>query len=338
MSLKLGIWLLPMLLVVSCAKQTPVVGEISGRMQGLGFADLECNLNTMNGIVGGECVNPGDDIQRRTAAVFFQTSSSYSICTASIVDERVILTAAHCVPDDLKSAIVFFHENARQTIIKLMFSLGLRKFDQDDFMKTLELLKAGKFDQNQFSMVRVLSKAIVHPSYSALSSKVAHDLALMRLNAPIPQTHSLTPLLSVNDSYAVERSEKSYVAAGYGAQNFSDSQSGYLRQADVARTFVREALNVLGQRVKVNFSLVSNEVVIDQRGAKGVCSGDSGGGLFVKSNGKIYIAGVASSVAPAVEEDGVYGLDPCYGYGLFMSTSYYLPWLEKNIKEIKLEN
>jgi len=53
--------------------------------------------NGLNGIIGGVNVAPSDPVARTTVLIIAKEFNSTSICTGSIIDTDLVLTAAHCV-------------------------------------------------------------------------------------------------------------------------------------------------------------------------------------------------------------------------------------------------
>ncbi len=203
-------------------------------------------------IVGGIQVDPSTD-----------TSYIVSIgggCAGSIIDEKWILTAAHC---------------------KSLFS---------------RTITGGSIDLRASDRVKLkVVKSYIHPKYSA--SKSSHDYALLELASAIDFTNGKLGKIEIADSN-LETSgglEDGIVATvlGWGVTRENGSQPSVMREVDVPlvsreRANAREAYN--GQ---INEAMIA--AGYDQ-GGKDSCQGDSGGPLIIrdKAAGTHTLVGVVS--------------------------------------------
>lgn len=319
------------------------------------------NCQNLNGIVGGVCVSSGDPTISRVAGIVYKEDDGVAFCTASIVDDDIILTAAHCIPKDKSSMLVIFHEN---TIYNFLLILQDFKDQQkvakesNDSKSTVNSkdffneMKYNPYYKNKYNFMRTIDKVNVHENYVNTINEdlddsqeyIKNDLALVRLTYVIPSTHVVTEFLddqSINQ--LKDSSEISYEALGYGVIKFQTNDNaeyspGYLRKVEVQRTFskikrVKEKENSKNndsnfKTEKLNFT--SPLVVIEQFNKKGICAGDSGGALYMSANGQTYIAGVASFVE-RIDESGEF----CHGYGNYMNAAFYYTWIQDNIKKLK---
>ncbi len=104
---------------------------------------------------GGETVHPMDPIAKST--VMLETDSQY--CSASIIDENILLTAAHCFAD-------------RETWVKIHFS-GLE----------------GKVSITSTHFIR-------HEKYQDLNETTRNDVALVFFEGGLPPGHQPVSLLN----------------------------------------------------------------------------------------------------------------------------------------------
>ncbi|OFZ19723.1 MAG: hypothetical protein A2X94_16855 [Bdellovibrionales bacterium GWB1_55_8] len=58
-------------------------------------------------IAGGTEVPPGHIIARTTVALLMDVADGQALCTGSIIEDDIILTAAHCIDGAIKTTIVF---------------------------------------------------------------------------------------------------------------------------------------------------------------------------------------------------------------------------------------
>src|SRR6185437_2455079 len=161
------------------------------------------NLNNMympnnDFIVGGTLVSPNDPVAATTVLV---TDGNF-ICTGSLIDTDMVVTAAHCTA-------------AQVSDLRIVFATDINKLNQSE--------------------VRAITGLQANPGWQGENSTGAdqHDIALMRIDGSLPAGYHPANLLSASDSSALRKGETA-VLAGYG---ITDAQSqdgaGVLRKVDV---------------------------------------------------------------------------------------------------------
>lgn len=164
-------------------------------------------------------------------------------CTGAIIGEDLILTAAHCIG------------TTRPEFIVVMFGHNF---------ETAEKIFA--------------KNVIVHERYNNVYYK--NDLALIRLDSPIPEKYKA---LDLEESRQVHLDKKDYVTTlGYGVTNYMNSNGvGTLRMASIP--------------VK-KFDSDAEFITLNQKKGSGLCFGDSGGPSFVLRNKVPVLIGIANAV------------------------------------------
>ncbi len=181
-------------------------------------------------------------------------------CTVSIIKKDLALTAAHCIGDDIKQAMVLYG-------------------------------KDGTFDhrckaEECTPYLYPLATAKVHPLFNDNSpTENHHDFALLLLKREIPNAEPIE-FLSSADFNKVLQIGDTVTIAGYGSYQWEllgNTEHGKLHAADVPITDYH------------NF----NEIVIGEKDpSKGnACFGDSGGPVYVYAHGQVRLTGVASRIA-----------------------------------------
>ncbi|CAG0894355.1 unnamed protein product [Darwinula stevensoni] len=182
-------------------------------------------------------------------------------CSASIISETWILTAAHCVRDP--------NNITASTVTVRVGSADWMAGEFHDF-------SGGAFDGDFIS---------IHPENG-------HDFALVRLSTPLTFSPSIQPICfpttdNVLGTAITACDQKVY---GWGALDV-DSQhfTQFLQKLDVT---VMADVSPCG-------STRTDETVICAKGDvsnSGICHGDSGGPLVVRYGGRAYVTGVTSYV------------------------------------------
>lgn len=127
------------------------------------------------------------------------------------------------------------------------------------------------------------------------------DIAIMKFSGSIPPGYTpvsflSTPSLVANGSFVM--------LSGYGVTDgVADTGAGVLRDTT---TVITDA----------HFS--QTEVLLDQRGGRGTCSGDSGGPAFITSGGVYYLWGVVSR-----------GDKDCKATGIYTNALVYMNWINQ---------
>lgn len=162
-------------------------------------------------IIGGVKVSPADPIAASTVMIVGQTTNNGTtgeyICSASIIAQDLIVTAAHCVAEDPANPT----DPAK---IFVVFSTHLPASASDP-------------------SVHRISGYLVHSGWSAaIQQPDAHDVAVIRFEGGLPAGYQPAQLLGTQNLSAGE----TVTLAGYGISTIRDtdgSTAGTLRQVNV---------------------------------------------------------------------------------------------------------
>lgn len=150
---------------------------------------------------------------------------------------------------------------------------------------------------------------ISHIDYSGRSN-AENDVALVKLASSIPSDYQISEIYDGKSPL----SSDTVTLAGYGITSESGEGAMFLRTT--SKSF------------KSDISTTSTNVVISQS-YNGICSGDSGGPVFVEVGGQLKILGVNSIVTGRTEET------VCHGKSVSMYAPYYLDWIERQSPNLR---
>ncbi len=242
-------------------------------------------------ILNGHKVVELKGIAQHTAALFVQRGTNVEVCSATLLSERMLLTAGHCVGavGDLPAPSI------RQVSVA---------FGSD----------AGKvFRENEKARLRPVRSLRLHPQYSsecALQAEPCPDLALVEFAGGIPPGFS--PILW-QETLAADFAElKSLQIAGFGQTSFQDPL----------------AVSLYEGTAQVAALVESSAIAIDQTAqTAGICNGDSGGPGFHKNSlGQIQLLSVHSRVIHSSRNRG-----RCQNRGLLLRLDAHLAWLRSSL-------
>ncbi len=326
------------MLSLSCAKsadnsRAPVDYNNWSADQGNQAVEPECTYPNGNqnqphapiGIIGGQEVQGNSWVSQGIVMIVQKYSdadgsSHSSICTGSLVDQNVILTAAHCVDQSRAS---------NPTNLSVYFS---NKPECENLRHTLDKKK------------RTVSAVRIHPFWSPEDTRTENrgDIALIRIRGKAPKPYK--PLNLAKGFIAMPESAPVLIA-GYGMVNpnyygdFGGPISLRVGQAQALSGEERQMLldllrnsdEVNGSPAEFNNSESNEMLYIDQTHGQGICAGDSGGPALMKNpQGQSVITGVASFVMNPYDSSLLCGYVAAH-----TSVIYHHDWLERTFQELK---
>lgn len=248
-----------------------------------------------DGIVGGQRVPMNSPWASRVVGLLMITSEGASICTGTPIKNNIILTAGHCL-DGVS--------HAQQILVIRYHSFTCQSGFSIDTMKIL------------------VKNFKIHEAYNVTSTNMKNknvlmnDIALVQLAESLPSNYIVSELVSDAEPFS---SSTTYFA-GYGVTNFERNNSGILRlvSKDLSKVDVKQYQNT------------SRLIAVDQSDEQGVCSGDSGGALFVEQGLQFKVLGVNSFVG---NESMPWGDSTrlCNGKVYLTNVLYYKDWIQKQL-------
>lgn len=188
-----------------------------------------------------------------------------AFCSGSLVSERYVLTAAHCV------------ENLRTRTTQIEVALGKLYVDKEE----------------PDELVTDVRDIRIHPNYRLVT--VDSDIALVELTEHVPFSTLIQPVC-LGDSDQVEkhfflRSKQKAIVSGWGRTMNTKTASSRLQEVEVPIHSPDTC------RRSTNFTVTENMLCAGATTggvSRDACDGDSGGPLVAESEGRWYLLGIVS--------------------------------------------
>ncbi len=264
-----------------------------------------CDVSGDNfSIVGGKQLAPGNDLSSSTVLILdVNLSDETSICTGTLIADNIVLTAAHCKPSAFSTSVVVFSNSIPCATAQNVADVG---------RKVVAYTK--------------------HPSYRTRDNSSTYDLLLLKLEDKAPAGFYPRKLPQQDPQHL---STQNVVMAGYGITSEKSKDSGVLRYttADATR-LSRNSVTYTGYYGRKTESL-SKTWALDQTQNNGVCSGDSGGPLYMKTPDGLVLIGVTSrGVDPNAADTDDQGR-VCHGFTLFTDVFSHLGWIHEEMRNLQ---
>lgn len=266
------------------------------------------------GIINGISVPESDPLASGIVGVYDMENNA--ICTGSLIQENIVVTAAHCV------------EGIRKNMLRVVFGV-----DVDSLMATREPDIFREF-------VRNVEEYIVHENYGKQDPEAEwdmFDIALLKIKGTAPEGFKPVKMLSSKD-YLVEG--QSVLLAGYGVNEVKTKKIDPKTYPDFedalfyGEVFCYDDNNTNCVEVKTEgdgelrkttayiSKVMFSEVVLNEKEG-GTCFGDSGGPAYILINEEPHLFGITSR-----------GSALCDDVGVYTDTLYFQDWIESNILEL----
>ncbi|XP_070696320.1 suppressor of tumorigenicity 14 protein homolog [Pempheris klunzingeri] len=210
-------------------------------------------------IVGGQASREGEWPWQ----VSLHIRGTGHVCGASVLSNRWLVTAAHCVQDN-----------------------GPNKYSQADQWEALLGLHV-QSQTNEWTVRRNVRRIVAHHKYNP--GTYDNDIALMELDANVTLNQNIWPICLPSPTYDFPAGQEAWIT-GWGATREGGLTATVLQKAEV---------RIVNSTVCK--SLMSDEVTDRMlcagvlKGGVDACQGDSGGPLSVTGpSGRVFLAGVVS--------------------------------------------
>jgi len=314
--------------------------QSSGKWKPNGYKE-ECGTRTtLTNIVGGKKAKRGDfPYMALLGYATFTNSEGKSIksydCGGSLINKWYVLTAAHCMFQVSGN----FSKNHPTEVV-----LGELRIDTDpDCTNNGRSCAPRKITRE----IKTDDQIIVHENYQPGSQTQVNDIALIRLNEPVPlydddpKSSNVRPVClpwQENDPGRDLKENKKAVVTGWGRVKTS------LKDLERKQKFGASARNLLYVRLPIANQVCEDDPDLEQywdpetkicaggKQGQDACQGDSGGPMVIRdtSDDPWYQIGLVS-----------FGLENICGGaknrekkpGVFTKVVNYLPWIESKLKD-----
>nr|XP_046172952.1 ST14 transmembrane serine protease matriptase b [Oncorhynchus gorbuscha] len=243
------------------SKLNPECDEEEDCDDGSDEADCQCGIRPYrhSRIVGGQASIEGEWPWQ----VSLHIRGSSHVCGASVINDRWLVTAAHCVQDDVK---VKYSQPQQWEAY-----LGLHVQSQT----------------NKWTLKKNLKQIIQHPGYHAQTYD--NDIALMELDSPVTLNQNIWPICLPTARHYFPAGKPVWIT-GWGTTREGGFEASMLQKAEV-RIINATVCNTLMEGQTTSNMLCAG--VLD--GGVDACQGDSGGPLSsMENSGRFFLAGVVS--------------------------------------------
>ena len=241
-------------------------------------------------VVGGKLASRTGFFQKSVVSLLSSTGRSF--CSGTIISKEHVLTAAHCV-NKIKVAYIGFGTD----------------FSKRSNIKRSQLREATtQFGHEDFNSPKAAFRGL--RDYLKLEKPI-NDIALVKFTGGLPEGAKVVKLAPDNES--IGRGDQ-IIYAGFGLTGKKKSDSGILRYID----------SKIYLQVQDTSEIITSDLI-----GRTICSGDSGGPMFIierGDNGKVS----------QIQQVGVASRANCISRAFHTDTTKFLDWIDLAKEKIEV--
>lgn len=267
-----------------------IVGIYNGECQSVNDCGIGGGSSGL--IVGGNAIERGQ--WPWLGALYSTTATDKTfICGSTLISTNLLITAAHCIQSK--------HQKIPRAPNEIVIYLG--KYDLN------ETVERG-------SVPVYPSDIKIHPDWNQYTDRYDADIAIVVIENPVQLTQFIFPACLWNEIQ--EPSEQHGYIVGWGKSEIGTQQF----ESKPRQVKVKMIENEVCLLDNPKFATISSNRTFCAGGeGAGPCTGDSGGGYFIKVERKWFLRGVVS--ASFVEN----GFCDVNSYAVFTNTILYKQWI-----------
>lgn len=252
----------------------------------------KCDYDSVPLVLGGSPAGPGEFPFMAALGYEVEGAIRYS-CGGTLVSDRFVLTAAHCIRSQIG--------------LPILVRLGDLNLKRDDD-------GAKPVDYN-------IESIKIHPNYKG--SKKYNDIALLKLKKQVIFNKFIRPTcLGFSSEFGPEKP----IALGWGQTSFQGESSDNLLKVELQLFDNQKCIESYPKELRLPNGIVDTQVCAgDLSGKNDTCYGDSGGPLLVtdrSNNCFFHIIGITSFGRACGLKDTP---------AIYTRVSKYIDWIEDNV-------
>lgn len=219
------------------------------------------------------------------------------ICGASLISQRTVITAGHCVVNDNKQSL------PKDSFRLLFGAVDLRSLSGSESL-------------------REVSEIVTHPDYD-YDKIIKQDIALMMIQGNLQFTPTISPICLYDFQTPITNQvNQSFIVLGFGSNENTKQPSRFLNFGQMSIITRQQCIES-----KLIFGLLPEQSAFCAKAVDSMiaCPGDSGGGLIFIENGKYFLRGISS--VTITDSNGK--CDSTQSVA-FTDVSFFLPWIRQS--------